>query len=101
MSFVINDKNTSIANENINNDTDIGTKKSKKNKTTKSLLLTKIKILKYKEQSSPEINHIIKLDNTKEKLYNNMNIEYSKDKTTLVRLFDIKNYLKIKKKTFI
>jgi hypothetical protein len=52
--------------------------------------------LKLKEPSK-----IIKLDQTQNKLLNNVKIEYSKDVSLLDKLFEMKNTMKIKRKTFI
>ena len=49
-----------------------------------------------------EISKIIKIDHTNNKnLGNNVKIEFNKDKSLVDKLFLIKNYMKIKKKTFI
>ncbi len=48
-----------------------------------------------------EIPKIIKLENSTNKNLKNIKIEFSKDKSLVDRLFEIKNTLKIKKKTFI
>jgi hypothetical protein len=53
-------------------------------------------MLKIKETSK-----IIKIDNINKKSLSNVKIEFSKDKCLLDKLFEIKNIMKIKKKTFI